>query len=50
MLSASYGPEFKNTAFTMYQYFNSLYIIGGANGDWDFRISDLVKNPGGTDI
>ena len=24
--------------------------IMGAKGDWDFRISDLVKNPGGTDI
>ena len=22
----------------------------GAKGDWDFRISDLVKNPYGTDI
>ena len=22
----------------------------GAMGDWDFRISDLVKNPDGTDI
>ena len=25
-------------------------IIIGAKGDWDFRISDLVKNPDGTDI
>ena len=22
----------------------------GAKGDWDFRTSDLVKNPDGTDI
>ena len=22
----------------------------GTKGDWDFRISDLVKNPEGTDI
>ena len=22
----------------------------GAKGDWDLRISDLVKNPDGTDI
>ena len=22
----------------------------GAKGDWDFQISDLVKNPDGTDI
>ena len=28
-----------------------LYIVRkGAKGDWDFRISDLVKNPDGTDI
>ena len=26
----------------------SLYL--GAKGDWDFRISDLVKNPDGNDI
>ena len=25
-------------------------IYMGAKGDWDFRISDLVKNPYGTDI
>ena len=24
--------------------------IKGEKGDWDFRISDLVKNPDGTDI
>ena len=24
--------------------------ILGAKGDWDFRISDLVKKPDGTDI
>ena len=23
---------------------------GGAKGDWNFRISDLVKNPDETDI
>ena len=22
----------------------------GAKGDWDFRISDMIKNPDGTDI
>ena len=27
-----------------------IYIIKGAKGDWDFRISDLVKNPDGTDV
>ena len=26
------------------------YSREGAKGDWDFRISDLVKNPDGTDI
>ena len=25
-------------------------IYMGAKGDWDMRISDLVKNPDGTDI
>ena len=25
-------------------------LILGAKGDWDFQISDLVKNPDGTDI
>ena len=27
-----------------------IHINLGAKGDWDFRISDLVKNPDGTDI
>ena len=26
------------------------YTSSGAKDDWDFRISDLVKNPGGIDI
>ena len=26
------------------------YDYEGAKGDWDFRISDLVKIPDGTDI
>ena len=25
-------------------------LIKGAKGDWDFWISDLFKNPDGTDI
>ena len=30
---------------------NTIHIIYmGVEGDWDFRISDLVKNPDGTDI
>ena len=29
---------------------SSFIFITGAKGDWDFRISDLVKNPDGTDI
>ena len=31
--------------YTVYIY---LYI--GVKDDWDFRISDMVKNPDGTDI
>ena len=27
-----------------------LIIAVGEKGDWDFRISDLAKNPDGTDI
>ena len=27
-----------------------LYFIVGAKGDWNFQISDLVKNPDRTDI
>ena len=27
-----------------------VFSLGGAKDDWDFRISDLVKNPDGTDI
>ena len=29
---------------------HSYVYIMGAKRDWDFRISDLVKNPDGTDI
>ena len=36
----------------VYNIFHILaYIrLPGAKGDWDFRISDLVKSPHGTDI
>ena len=35
----------------VYRYYNCLNIEVGAKGDWDFRISDLVKkNPDGSDI
>ena len=27
-----------------------IYYMAGAKGDWEFRISDQVKNPDGTDI
>ena len=27
-----------------------IMLWGREKGDWDFRISDLVKNPDGTDI
>ena len=30
--------------------FYSIIVNWGAKVDWDFRISDLVKNPAGTDI
>ena len=30
--------------------YKSLNIYAGAKGDWDFRISDLIKNPNGIDI
>ena len=49
------------TSFKMVEYDSSpkLYIVlklniiiwgGGAKGAWGLRISDLVKNPNGTDI
>ena len=41
------------TAYFIYNHvLNSLIVIylRVAKGDWDFRISDLVKNPDGTDI
>ena len=31
-------------------FFQNLMFHKGAKGDWDFRISDLVKNPDRTDI
>ena len=41
-----------NFGVGLYLKVNKPFIIGdvGAKGDWDFRISDLVKNPDGTDI
>ena len=35
---------------TQPQVINYIMYIKGAKSDWDFRISDLVKNPDGTDI
>ena len=36
------------------RYYFVLFLLiilqTGAKGDWDFRISDLVQNPEGTDI
>ena len=29
---------------------NVIHDIEGAKVDWDFQISDLVKNPDGTDV
>ena len=34
----------------LYIYIYILYTYMRAKGDWDFRISDLVTNPDGTDI
>ena len=28
----------------------SYFYLLGVKGDWDLRISDLVKNPDGTDV
>ena len=30
--------------------FTFIILTSGAKGEWDFRISDLVKNPDETDI
>ena len=38
---------FKNEIITG---FGSIMPYLEAKGDWDFRISDVVKNPDGTDI
>ena len=34
----------------LWSVFIKLNQSKGAKGDWDFLISDLVKNPDGTDI
>ena len=34
----------------LYTSFTIHYNIKGAKDDWDFRISNVVKNPDGTDI
>ena len=31
-------------------YYEHAYAYAGAKDDWDFWISELVKNPDGTDI
>ena len=31
-------------------FLNVIISKMGAKGDWDFRISDLIKNPDGTDV
>ena len=44
---SSEGPAFgQNTLMMMMM----MMIHKGAKDDWDFRISDLVKNPDGTDV
>ena len=42
-----------HSIYFLYKILMELYenkLTKGAKGDWDFRISDLVKNPNGTDI
>ena len=48
-----FSKTFVNTVlWKQYQYNKSQFnlTLYGAKGDWDFRISDLVKNPDGTYI
>ena len=45
--------DFENKGHTKFQFtfiISRDIIFSGAKGDWDFRISCLVKNPNGTDI
>ena len=42
----NYLGEFLYDTIYIYIY---IYTYVGAKGDWDFRISDLVKNLDGTD-
>ena len=45
--SLSTSSLFLNFDFKYIQY---IYNILGVKGDWDFWISDQLKNPDGTDI
>ena len=46
-----YGGHFKSNAHDFFiNTLNWVICWQGAKGDWDFQISDLVKNPDGTDI
>ena len=48
-----FSPEYIHWLFDSWIYpFLYVYNIlnSGAKDDWDFQISDLVKNPDGTDI
>ena len=50
LLSAS-DNNMRSTKQTIENTVYILYVHAvRAKGDWDFRISDLVKNPDGTDI
>ena len=50
--SILYLLQFIKLGSTSYiiKYITLHYITLRAKGDWNFRISDLVKNPDGTDI
>ena len=51
-LSKNYNLTLKSPLYIIlcFVYFSTFLLMSGAKGDWDFRISDLVKNPDGTDI
>ena len=47
---AALVPEFAVKDLPLGRSLMMMIFVLGAKGDWDFRISDLVKSPDGTDI
>ena len=41
--------DLQRKKMSIYISYTALHVMG-VKGDWDFWISDLVKNPDGTDI